>query len=358
MDEQRIEAVFRAAQDGVMSRAGPFLHASDSDIQRASVQRAFLTGGKMLRPALTYMVNRNLYGNDDLAFDLGALVETVHRTSLVQDDMFDGDLMRRGLRTIHEEWGIPNALFAVNRGYGMSFKLLSNLRLYHPALIAEAGVELGRTIYEMTQGATKEMLHRTHIEQQYLNTIALKTASLFRLATVLPAIAFPNPSMKEYAGAYGHHLGMAYQLTDDLTDLMETRIRQTPCGDFLEGKPSLALTRMISGEPEQRAMIEGFLQRTATSAQIVELAEYLSRYVPHVTDAINEEIRLAQDELVMLPNNEYRDMLMDMPAYVVKRIWQELPVDDLSGYGSTGFTRPSWDQSSSSLGQTVADSSA
>jgi geranylgeranyl pyrophosphate synthase len=174
-------------------------------------------GGKRLRPSLVLLAARA--GNEaGRATDLAAAaIELVHLATLYHDDVIDGTKTRRGVATAHVQWGTEVAvlagdfLFACGCGLG-----------------AEAGGEvpgiLARAIAEVCEGEIVETAalgdpHRPVGE--YVETIRNKTAALFRAACELGATTAGAGKVERAAlVSYGEGLGLAFQIVDDLLDLI------------------------------------------------------------------------------------------------------------------------------------------
>lgn len=204
----------------------------------ASTLRA---GGKRLRPALV------LVCGTAGTYDLAALtphaiaVELIHMASLVHDDILDGAPTRRGLPSVHAVWGEAIAVAAGDFLFSKAFEILAASGVDEAAaVLAAAGLDL--TVGELMQreGAGRVDVRRT----DYLERIKAKTASLFRASCVLGALAAEASRETRAALArYGEHLGMAFQIYDDVLDVCgESEILGKAVGaDFRDGTVTLPM---------------------------------------------------------------------------------------------------------------------
>lgn len=173
-------------------------------------------GGKRVRPALVLIAAR--FGEPTPATDLAAAaIELVHLATLYHDDVIDETDTRRGVPTAHAKWGIDVAVLAGDYLFARGC-----------ALGADAGGEvpgiLARAISEVCEGQiieTGALGDPRRTVDDYLDTIRMKTAALFRSACELgAATAGVPPAERGALIAYGERLGLAFQIVDDLLDIV------------------------------------------------------------------------------------------------------------------------------------------
>jgi len=334
MSVEDIEQAMATVGEKVSAKASMMLDGEDSATVRDSIQHGYVTGGKYLRPTITWLVTKAIQGDEKIAIDMGVLVELGHRVSLIQDDMFDRDILRRGLPTLHEKFGLGQSLFAMNRGIGFIFSTFGDFRRTDPFMMADAAAEVGKAMYEMTTGATSELMTTTLNESEYLGIAGAKTAALFRLASHLGAMQSPNRAMRVKLASYGYNLGMAYQIADDLTDIYMTVQGGKPVGDLKEIHPTLPLIYLHQKGGEDASAVEAFCRRELSDDQVVSLARIcLGSTVPRTIEKGNEFIDLAVLQLDGLYGSPSLDLLREMPVFVVNKIMQEVPDYDPIGFG-------------------------
>ena len=195
-------------------------------------------GGKRLRPLLVLICGEALE-EDDLV-RVAAAVELIHMATLVHDDVVDAAPVRRGRPTVFASDGRDTATAAGDFLFSRSFALLAanddpeQVRVLSGACLALARGELAQRhdAYRMDVG-----------EDRYLCRCELKTASLFAAACRLGALAAGRDDAADALGAYGHDLGLAFQLLDDLLDVSgpPERTGKHRGTDLLDGTVTLPL---------------------------------------------------------------------------------------------------------------------
>jgi octaprenyl-diphosphate synthase len=254
------------------------------------------TSGKRIRPALVFLSGWR--GPGVVAPDLvrvAAVVELVHLATLVHDDIMDGAELRRNRRTATRAYGPAAAV------------LLGDALLAHAVHLSTTfpTTEICAAVSESTRrvcaGEIVQTLRRGSVEvsrADYERIIDLKTAELFRVSCFLGArLGGFAPACVEAVGRFGRHLGIAYQIYDDLADFFgeEKRIGKTLGTDLASGKLTLPLFELLDRLPpgeaaELRAEILG--QRPPQLAlRLGQMAEH--GIFERVADAVQAEIAAA-----------------------------------------------------------------
>src|SRR5688572_919457 len=195
--------------------------------------------GKMFRPTLLLLSNRVGNRPHPRAVTLAALVELVHLATLVHDDAVDHSVLRRGMPTVNALWNHQTAVIMGDFLYSRSVQELTSLgRIDLLAVLSRAANEM--SVGEMRQLVSCDALRFT--ENDYYRLIASKTASLMSAACEMGAVA-GDARFSETLASYGHDLGMAFQIADDLLDYTETEaVTGKPAGqDLREHKMTLPL---------------------------------------------------------------------------------------------------------------------
>jgi geranylgeranyl pyrophosphate synthase len=175
-------------------------------------------GGKRLRPRLVLLAYAAAGGTEiESVVPLAAAVEIIHTATLVHDDINDHGTMRRGRETVNSRWGGTFALLTGDYLFTKTYELMVPYRPELNAILARAAIELveGETL--QIQAAKEGRLDR----DLYFEIIAKKTASLFVACVELGANAARAPQAWIQAlGRYAFNLGLAFQITDDVLDLV------------------------------------------------------------------------------------------------------------------------------------------
>jgi len=217
---------------------------------RAMADYCIDTSGKRIRPALVFLSGWR--GPTVVTPDLvrvAAVVELVHLATLVHDDIMDEADVRRSRRTASREFG-PTA--AVLLGDALFAHALHLATQFPTTEICAAVSDSTRKVCagEIVQTLRRRSTNITRADYQRI--VDLKTAELFRVSCFLGArLAGSTPGYVEAASRFGRHLGIAYQIYDDLVDFFgeETRIGKTLGTDLASGKLTLPLLVLIERLP-------------------------------------------------------------------------------------------------------------
>jgi octaprenyl-diphosphate synthase len=277
--------------------------------------------GKLLRPLLLLLANRIGDRPHGRAVTLAAVVELVHLATLVHDDAVDHSVLRRGMPTVNALWNHQTAVLMGDYLYSRSVTELARIgRVDLVEVLSRAANEM--SVGELRQLTSCDALRFT--EEDYYRLIASKTASLMAAACEMGAVA-GSEEHREPLGRYGHALGMAFQIVDDLLDYTEVEsVTGKPAGqDLREHKVTLPLIAAMSvmGAPA-RAEVERFFanpepDELGIQRIITITAEHGGlEYARAQAVAFGER---ATEALVSLPSADATDALRDLIAYVIDR---------------------------------------
>ena len=277
--------------------------------------------GKLFRPTLLLLCNRVGGDPHPRAVTLAALVELVHLATLVHDDAVDHSVLRRGMPTVNALWNHQTAVIMGDFLYSRSVQELTSFgRIDLLAVLSRAANEM--SVGELRQLVSCDALQFT--ENDYYRLIASKTASLMSAACEMGAVAGHGQYAATLA-SYGHDLGMAFQIADDLLDYTETEaVTGKPAGqDLREHKMTLPLINsMQSMDAAARRDVETFFADPEPSDEGIQRVISLVREYGGIEYALRrarefgEQAARAADSL---PNNEAAEALRDAVTYVVDR---------------------------------------
>jgi len=277
--------------------------------------------GKLFRPMLLLLSNRVGGSPHPRAVTLGALVELVHLATLVHDDAVDHSVLRRGMPTVNALWNHQTAIIMGDFLYSRSVSELASFgRVDLIAVLAGAANEM--SVGELRQLASHDALAFT--ERDYDRLIASKTASLMSAACAMGALA-GQPAYRDPLARYGHALGMAFQITDDLLDYTEVEdVTGKPSGqDLREHKVTLPLIHALGNmDVATRRVVQDFFARPVADddsiRDIIRVVESLGgmEYATARARRFGDEAAEALDEL---PSEPPVDTLREAIAYVIDR---------------------------------------
>ncbi|MBK1638761.1 farnesyltranstransferase [Rhodothalassium salexigens DSM 2132] len=283
------------------------------------------SGGKRLRPMLTLASAQMLAYDGRRHEGLAACVEFIHTATLLHDDVVDESDLRRGIESANAVWGNKPSVLVGDFLFSRSFELmvedgsLDVLRILSRAagIIAEG---------EVLQLTTSNDLGTT--EEAYLEVIGAKTAALFAAACEVAAVVAGRPQAEwDALKAYGHNLGVAFQLVDDILDYSakQAELGKSLGDDFREGKITLPVIIAHSrGTDEERAFwvrtledteqVDGDLDHAIALVRRHEaLAETAAR-----AQSFGEAARRALDPF---PDNEAKRLLLDIVDFCIDRVY-------------------------------------
>ena len=258
------------------------------------------TSGKRLRPTLVFISG---WRGDGIVVDdlvrVAGVVEMVHLATLVHDDIMDRAEIRRNRRTAAREFGSDAAVLLGDALFSQALHIASQFPT----------TEVCRLVSESTRrvcsGEIMQTLRRRDINisvAEYRRMIDLKTAELFRVSCFLGArLSGQDQAFAAAADRFGHHLGIAYQIYDDLVDFVgeEQRIGKTLGTDLATGKLTLPLMLLLERvSAEERAVMVAALQGglplglSASKQRMQELG-----IAAGVVRAIDEELAVARQAL-------------------------------------------------------------
>lgn len=293
-------------------------------------------GGKRLRAVLVVVACRAVGGRTAQALDAGCAVEIMHNFTLVHDDIMDSAATRRGRPTVHIRWDLNGALLAGDVLIGAAYEAL--LRTSHRQ--ARPMMRLfTQTLIEVCRGQALdlEFAERKHVTvREYFAMIEQKTARMIAMASELGGMLGGGTTGERSAlRRFGHHLGRAFQLQDDLLDVVaeETELGKTIGGDILERKRTYLLLRalerargadgrtlraLLTLDPRDRA-----LRSSAGRAHLIRTVTDIYTRLGVLEDArrqVRRETDRALAALKALPQSDHRAMLSWLAESLVRRV--------------------------------------
>jgi octaprenyl-diphosphate synthase len=279
-------------------------------------------GGKRIRPALL-LLSAKLFDYEGMgAVRLGAVVEIIHTATLVHDDIIDEAKTRRGRPAANTQWGNSKCVLAGDWLYMQAFKIAVQERNFR---ILDTLIELTQ---QMVEGELLQMetLGRLISQDEYFDLIYRKTACLFSVCMRLGAIlAGATVEQEEKLGKYGHDLGMAFQIVDDVLDLTasEDVLGKPVASDLREGKVTMAVIHALERcTGEERAAIEKILHdRAFNGVTHTQILEILQKYgsLEAANARATQYAESARKAICTFPDTEIKRALLWAPEFVVAR---------------------------------------
>lgn len=284
-------------------------------------------GGKRLRPVLLLLAAEAFGATTSAALPAAQAVEVFHNFTLVHDDIMDRAQERRGRPTVHVQWDTSTAILSGDYLLALSYDLLAQvpttqlarlIRTYHQMVRRLCEGQTLDTVFENREGVSVEA---------YLDMIDGKTGALLRACLELGGlIGGAGERHLEALAAAGTHLGRAFQIQDDLLDLVadDDRWGKVIGGDLMEGKKTYLLLRAL--EQAEGPMYDWF-------ARIVRDNGLPADLVPEARDrmaslgilqearaAVEEHTLAAHGQLSALPGSQALDTLRWLIAKMRARV--------------------------------------
>lgn len=279
------------------------------------------SGGKRLRPLLALLTARALGYEGDKHLLLAALIEFMHTSTLLHDDVVDESSMRRGRPTANTQWSNQSCVLVGDFLYSRSFEMMVRVNSMRIMEI------LAKVTCVLAEG---EVMQLTNVrnpkvsEQQYREVIYAKTAKLFEGATQTAAVlAKATLEQQEAMREYGAQLGLAFQLIDDLLDYEgdAATMGKNVGDDLAEGKATLPLIYAMAQGTEAEALL---IRQAIRKGGLDSLDEVLA--IVNKTGALDytrEQARLCSEKakacLELLPASHYKDALLHLTDVALGR---------------------------------------
>ncbi|MDA9831604.1 polyprenyl synthetase family protein [Akkermansiaceae bacterium] len=276
------------------------------------------TSGKRIRPALAVLTGGATGGLQDDHINLGVILELIHMATLVHDDIIDGASSRRKVPTANAKWGNGMAVLLGDALFSHALKLstdFNDLALSRAISLASREVCQG----EILQTQRRFDLNVT--KRDYFKMIEMKTGALFAAACQLAAvISGTSKAVSDAMFDYGMKLGTAYQIYDDVVDLIgsEDQIGKTLGTDLEKGKLTLPILNLLErANPKQKEQ----LSKRIIEHQPLDLPVLvgIAEYEGSMSDAIDTAAQLvaeARDTLKLLNASEFADAMNNITLFV------------------------------------------
>ena len=281
------------------------------------------SGGKRLRPALVVLAARACDYRGNKHIDAAAIIEFIHTATLLHDDVVDDSELRRGRQTAHVIWGNEASVLVGDFLYSRSFQMMVGIDSMRVMKI------LADTTNTIAEGEVMQLLNchdPDTTEERYMDVIYCKTAKLFEAAAQLGAVLAGRPEPEERALAgYGRHLGIAFQLIDDMLDYSASNeeLGKNIGDDLAEGKPTLPLIYAIRhGNTEEVAVIREVITRGGReSIEVVTKTIESTGALAYTATLAKREAALAIEALDLLPASPYKQALIGLAEFSVSRTY-------------------------------------
>lgn len=280
-------------------------------------------GGKRLRPLLMVLAARACGYQGDHLPKYAVIFEYLHAATLLHDDVVDGGELRRGSQAAHQAWDPPTAVLTGDFLLARALSLAADTGL--PAVIHT----IAAITEQMSQGEIEQLNRKGDIglsEADYLEVIRCKTAVLFQGACRTAALISDSPQDRITAlDNYGYHLGMAFQMADDLLDYTvdSLALGKKVGADLREGKLTLPVIYTLARlqADDRQWMVELIRAQDFTPSQFERLIELLKDKggITYTRQCAVKHVDKAKAALKKVPPSSERTILADIADYALLR---------------------------------------
>lgn len=278
------------------------------------------SSGKRIRPALTLLAGKFYDYNPDYLLTMATAVEVLHTATLIHDDVIDNSPIRRGRPTVYKLWGEEKAvllgdyLFAEAGALTASTQNLRAIKLFASTLRTISSGEINQAFYAFNLEQSRS---------QYFQRIAKKTASLFSMATESAAALSQAPEESiQILVEYGHNLGIAFQIVDDILDFVgtEEELGKPAGSDLAQGTLTLPAILLLDYYPEENPVERLFRSRDEADniKRAIELVRN-SSIVLECYQVASDYCAKACRNLKLLPDDASRQSFLELADYIVSR---------------------------------------
>ena len=293
---------------------------SEYELVDEMVKHGCLLGGKRLRPALLLLVAKAIGHVTPAHITLAAVVEMIHTATLIHDDVLDEAKLRRHLKTCNARWDNEASILLGDYLFTQAFYLTSTLNTTY------ACRRIGQTTNTVCEGELRQVRSSGNFkitEAEYFSIIEAKTASLCACSCELGAhFAEASPVIIEALGRYGLHLGIAFQLIDDLLDVLGTEndMGKSLGTDLAKRKPTLPMIHVMQKVTSEERQQLGTLL-FSPDLDSATMLEWFERFdaLEYTKVKAQWHVDQALESLMSLDENPATEVLRGLPEFVVRR---------------------------------------
>jgi heptaprenyl diphosphate synthase len=275
-------------------------------------------GGKRLRPAFALLAGKFYNYDLDKLMSLAMALELIHMASLVHDDVVDASMTRRGTPTVKAKWGNRISMHTGDFLFAKSLILIAEYKnKVIPKLLADVSIK-------MCEGEIQQLITSFNTHQHlkdYFYRIKRKTALLISASCKLGAEACGAPKIiSDALYRYGHYLGMAFQITDDILDMVadQSELGKAVGGDLRQGIITLPIIFAMDRSNQKSRLVELIGKKEKSEDEVLEAIEIIKECgaIDEAFDMSNRFIAKAIKQLEFLPDIETRETLRSIALFV------------------------------------------
>jgi len=290
-------------------------------ILSAAAEHLFQVGGKQLRPALVLLIARATMTDGEITARhrrLAEVTEMIHTASLVHDDVLDESETRRGIPTVHSSFNNRIAVLAGDFLFAQSSWYLANLDNLEVVKL------LSKVIMDLAEGEIQQGLSRFDSDltfEAYIEKSYCKTASLLANSSKAAGILSGMPRDRvDQLFEYGRHLGLAFQVVDDILDFTESSetLGKPAASDLRSGHLTAPVLYALEEQPSLEALIaREFAEESDLECALAIVHE--TKGIERSRQLAKYHAELARENLAHLDASESKEALDGLVDYVLRR---------------------------------------
>ena len=274
-----------------------------------------------MRPILLLLVAKDSGEPTDASFLSAVTLEMIHSASLIHDDVVDESDERRGKASVNATYGNQVAVLAGD--YLLSNALIKACETCNISIVTRIA-DLGRQLAKGEIVQMKNASVNALSEEGYFNAIQLKTAALFSTCAELGALSVgASQERMAWAKSLGEHIGICFQIRDDIFDYYNDNVGKPTGNDLREGKITLPLVNALNRFPDayMLSLAEKARSLTITEKEIAELVAFAKDKggIDYARKVMYDRAETARQMLAEVSHEPIRESLNQYIDFVVER---------------------------------------
>jgi octaprenyl-diphosphate synthase len=311
-----VEPQFDAVTDYILKNLG-----SNVPLVERIAHYIVESGGKRLRPLLVLLAANACGYKGEKHIPLAAVIEFIHTATLLHDDVVDHSELRRGKATANANWGNAPSVLVGDFLYSRAFQIMVEIGKMDVMQVISNATTI------IAEGEVLQLLNQRNPdlgEDAYLQVVLGKTAMLFEAATEVGAIlADASAKDREAMRLFGRHLGIAFQIVDDLLDYLSDAetLGKNVGDDLAEGKTTMPLIHsMRVGSDEDKELIRHAIRQGGLD-DLTPVIETVQRNgsVDYTREKAIEQVELAKGAIAGLADTSFKETLMQIADIAIER---------------------------------------
>ncbi|QQG46785.1 MAG: polyprenyl synthetase family protein [Candidatus Azosocius agrarius] len=277
--------------------------------------------GKRLRPIILLLIAKACKYTGSNHISSAAIIELIHTATLLHDDVIDESLIRRGQITVNNKWNNKSAILIGDFLYSRAFQMMVKIKNINILKI------LSNSTNTLSEGEILQLLQQKNFtinENNYLKIIHYKTATLFQAAANIGSLLNDNSKhLSKNISKYGFHLGIIYQLIDDILDYLSQKnmYGKHDGNDLKDGKITLPLIYILKNgkKEEKNLIIKNINIKDEKTLQEIKKIIINSNALDYTMSMAKKHANEAKKAISSLTKSKYLDSLIYIIDFIINR---------------------------------------